>query len=225
MGPFEAPEQDIISTTNYERGIFGPGHGCVFHPEGTDNYYFAYLEFGRRSTNRQTYVNQLKFNEDGTIRPVELTMDGVGALKKVKPDKKIKIDTVYASSIEVPLKIEPMKDPTCLRTEYFVPSFAVDGANGSRWMAAAEDSINPWIVADLGTVKKVRRSEIYFVRPTAGHAYVIEASMDGKVWQEFAVHQDRKMCSPHTDVLNKRFRYLRIKILKGVPGIWEWNIY
>ena len=52
MGPFEAPEQDIISTTNYERGIFGPGHGCVFHPEGTDNYYFAYLEFGRRSTNR-----------------------------------------------------------------------------------------------------------------------------------------------------------------------------
>ena len=36
MGPFEAPEQDIISTTNYERGIFGPGHGCVFHPEGTD---------------------------------------------------------------------------------------------------------------------------------------------------------------------------------------------
>lgn len=148
-----------------------------------------------------------------------------GALKKVKSDKKIKIDTVYASSIEVPLKIEPMKDPTCLRTEYFVPSFAVDGANGSRWMAAAEDSINPWIVADLGTVKKVRRSEIYFVRPTAGHAYVIEASMDGKVWQEFAVHQDRKMCSPHTDVLNKRFRYLRIKILKGVPGIWEWNIY
>lgn len=110
-----------------------------------------------------------------------------------------------------------MKDPTCLRTEYFVPSFAVDGANGSRWMSAAEDSINPWIVADLGTVKKVRRSEIYFVRPTAGHAYVIEASIDGKVWQEFAVHQDRKMCSPHTDVLNKRFRYLRIKILKESP--------
>ena len=146
-------------------------------------------------------------------------------MKKVKSDKKINIDTVYASSIDVPLKIEPMKDPTCLRTEYFVPSFAVDGANGSRWMSAAEDSINPWIVADLGTVKKVRRSEIYFVRPTAGHAYVIEASIDGKVWQEFAVHQDRKMCSPHTDVLNKRFRYLRIKILKGVPGIWEWNIY
>lgn len=39
MGPFEYPEQDIISTTNYERGVFGPGHGCVFNPEGTDDYY------------------------------------------------------------------------------------------------------------------------------------------------------------------------------------------
>lgn len=39
----------------------------------------------------------------------------------------MKIDTVYASSIEVPLKIEPMKDPTCLRTEYFVPSLRWTG--------------------------------------------------------------------------------------------------
>ena len=99
MGPFEYPEQDIISTTNYERGVFGPGHGCVFNPEGTDDYYFAYLEFGRRSTNRQTYVNRLEFNEDGTIRPVDLTLEGVGALRKIKQEKKLKTDTVYASSI------------------------------------------------------------------------------------------------------------------------------
>ena len=45
MGPFEYPEQDIVSTTDYEEGVFGPGHGCVFHPDGTDDYYFAYLEF------------------------------------------------------------------------------------------------------------------------------------------------------------------------------------
>lgn len=90
MGPFEYPEQDIVSTTDYEEGVFGPGHGCVFHPDGTDDYYFAYLEFGRRSTNRQTYVNRLEFNEDGTIRPVRLTLNGVGALRKVKQEKKNK---------------------------------------------------------------------------------------------------------------------------------------
>ena len=146
-------------------------------------------------------------------------------MKKVKSDKKMKIDTVYASSIEVPLKIEPMKDPTCLRTEYFVPSFAVDGANGSRWMAAAEDSINPWIVADLGTVKKVRRSEIYFVRPTAGHAYQLEGSVDGTTWRTCGGHDDLRVKSPHVDEPKGKYRFLRVRIKEGIAGIWEWNIY
>lgn len=224
MGPFEFPEQDIVSTTDYKKGVFGPGHGCVFSPEGTDDYYFAYLEFGRRSTNRQTYVNRLEFNEDGTIRPVELSLEGVGALRKVKREKKIKVNTIYASSIAEPLHIKPMKDTLCRRTEYFVPAFAADGANGSRWMAADRDN-ESWIVADLGTTRKVRRSEVYFVRPTAGHAYLLEGSSDGKVWEACGGHEDIRIQSPHTDAPGKKYRYLRIKISEGVKGIWEWNIY
>ncbi len=224
LGPYEYPEKDIISTTDYERGVFGPGHGCVFNVEGTDDYYFAFLEFGRRSTNRQTYVNRLKFNEDGTIRPVELTLDGVGYLCDTKQEKKIKVNTIYASSTLEPMFIKPMKDTLCQRTEYFVPSYAIDGANGSRWMAATQDS-TCWIVADLGTAKKIQRSEVYFVRPTAGHAYTLEASVDGKKWQTCGGHEDLRMQSPHTDAVNKKYRYLRIRILKGITGIWEWNIY
>lgn len=224
LGPFEYPKQDIISTTDYEKGVFGPGHGCVFNLEGTDNYYFAFLEFGRRSTNRQTYVNPLEFNEDGTIRPVNLTLDGVGALRKIKQDQKIKLKEVTASSTMSPMFIKPIKDNLCQRTEYFVLSFAVDGANGSRWMADEGDK-DRWIVADLGTVRKVRSSEIYFVRPTAGHAYLLEMSTDGKKWQRCGGHEDVKMQSPHTDVLNKKCRYLRMKIEEGVAGVWEWNLY
>ncbi|WP_281514352.1 family 43 glycosylhydrolase [Phocaeicola sartorii] len=224
MGPYEIPEEDIISTTDYKQGVFGPGHGCVFNVEGTDDYYFAYLEFGRRSTNRQTYVNRLEFNDDGTIRQVKLDMKGVGALRKVKRDKKIKIDTIYASSIAQPLDIKPMKDSLFKRTEYFVPEFAIDGANGSRWMPDCNDRDN-WIVADLGCVKKIHRSEVYFVRPTAGHAYVLEGSVDGKNWQPCGGHLDKQMKSPHNDTLQQRFRYLRIRITDGIAGIWEWNIY
>lgn len=223
MGPFEFPKQDIISTTDYTNGVFGPGHGSVFSPEGTDDYYFVYLEFGRRSTNRQTYVNRLEFIEDGTIRPVELTLNGVGALRKVKRENKIKIDTIYASSTAEPLHIKPMKDTLCRRTEYFVPAFVADGANGSRWMATDRDDEN-WIVADLGTARKVHRSEVYFVRPTAGHAYLLEGSSDGKVWVVCGGHEDIRIQSPHTDALGKEYRYLRIKISEGIKGIWEWNI-
>lgn len=224
LGPYEFPEQDIISTTDYAKGVFGPGHGCVFHPEGTDDYYFAYLEFGRRSTNRQTYVNRLEFNEDGTICPVELDLNGVGALREVEREKPLKIDTVWASSTAEPLRIRPMKDSLCRRTEYFVPTFAIDGANGSRWMALDEDK-EAWMVADLGEVKNIHRSEIYFVRPTAGHAYVLEGSTDGKHWETCGGHEDLRIQSPHTDVVEQSYRYLRIKISKGIRGVWEWNIY
>lgn len=223
FGPYECPEQDIVSTTDYERGVFGPGHGCVFNTD-EDNYYFAYLEFGRRSTNRQTYVNRLEFNEDGTIRPVKLHLNGVGPLKKSKKRKPVIVDTVYASTTAAPLHVKPMKDKLCRRTECFNPLFAVDGANGSRWMAANDDE-EKWLVADLGESKKIHQSEVYFVRPTAGHAYLLEGSVDGQVWQRCGGHDGLRIQSPHVDKLNKKYRFLRIGISKGIAGIWEWNIY
>ena len=223
LGPYEFPEQDIITTTNRERGVFGPGHGSVFWTD-EDHYYFAFLEFGRRSTNRQTYVNRMEFNEDGTIRPVEVSLEGVGALKKVSRPKALPIDSLYASSTADPLFVEPMKDPTCRRTEHFVPAFAADGSNGSRWMADKDDN-SPWIVADLGKVRKVSRSEVYFVRPTAGHSYVLESSLDGKVWDRCGGHADFLMQSPHVDEPGVKARYLRVRFLEGVSGVWEWKLY
>lgn len=224
LGPYEFPEQDIVSTTDYEKGIFGPGHGCVFNIWDTDDYYFAYLEFGRRSTNRQTYVNKLEFNDDGTICPVRLSMDGVGALRKTRRPEKLPIDSIYASSVSEPMKIEPMSDTLCRRTEYFVPTFAVDGANGSRWMADDRDGM-AWIVADLGKKRKIRRSEIYFVRPTAGHAYSLEGSVDGREWEVCGGHENSLVKSPHVDDVGAKYRYLRVRILVGEQGIWEWNVY
>lgn len=173
----------------------------VFHSEGSDDYYFAYLEFGRCSINRQTYVNKLKC----TISPVRLSMRGVGAFRKGEHGEKSWIDTAYASSYAEPLKIKPMKDSLFHRVEHFIPMFAVDGANGSRWMAHTEDKDN-WLVVRLDSVRNVQRSEIYFVRPTAGHAYLLEASLDGKEWFECGGHQDCKMQSPHTDLIGKECR-------------------
>jgi hypothetical protein len=224
LGPFDFPEDDIVATTNYERRIFGPGHGCVFNVPGTNNYYFAYLEYGRGSTNRQTYVNKLEFNEDGTIHPVDLTLTGVGALHTVPQDRKIVVVNSAASSIHPDQNIKPRKDTLLRRTESFMPQFAFDGANGSRWMAGNEDSVC-LIMADLGKSQKIRRSEVYFVRPTAGHAYTLEYSTDGKIWKLCGGHPDLKIQSPHTDSLTIKARYLRVKITKGVKGIWEWNIY
>jgi hypothetical protein len=224
LGPFEFPENDIIATTNYERQIFGPGHGSVFNVPATDNYYFAYLEFGRRSTNRQTYVNKLEFNEDGTIRSVDLTLNGVGALRSVPIEKRIRVVNSTASGVRSDLIIKRNQDSLFKRTESFSSQFAFDDANGSRWMAAGEDS-TAWIIADLGKLQHIKRSEVYFVRPTAGHAYVLEYSTNGKTWKPCGAHQQVIVQSPHIDNLNIKARYLRVKILSGVNGVWEWHIY
>ncbi|MBO9729804.1 MAG: family 43 glycosylhydrolase [Chitinophaga sp.] len=224
LGPFEFPDTDIIATTNYQQQIFGPGHGCVFNLPGTDDYYFAYLEYGRGSTNRQTYVNRIEFNEDGTIRPINLTLNGVGALHSLSPEKEIKVVNSNASSVRPDMIIKPNQDSLFKRTESFSSRFAFDNANGSRWMAAAGDSAS-WMIADLGNLQQLKRSEIAFVRPTAGHAYILEYSVNGKIWKPCGGHEDVMVKSPHTDLLNMKARYLRVKILSGINGIWEWHIY
>ena len=221
LGPYETPAHDLVSTTDVSTGVFGPGHGCVFN-DG-DDYYFAFLEFGRRSTNRQTYVNKLEFNDDGTIRQVRVTMDGVGALRNLTSYREIKPIAVNASSVRDSLKIRHNQDVRCQRTEYFDAAFAIDGANGSRWMAQDAD-VNSWLIVDLGMPTFIRESELYFVRPTAGHAYILEGSVDGTNWEPCGGHADVQKRSPHHDLIQKAYRYLRVTITEGVKGVWEWRL-
>lgn len=227
LGPWEAPENDIISTTNHETGIFGPGHGCFFNPKGSDQWYFVYLEYGRSGTNRQPMAAKMDFNPDGTIKPIELTLDGVGALR---PDPRYSSPnlsqgkTAIASSTQPDVRIPPTNDPTLNRIETFSPDNALDGSNGSRWMASESDS-NAWYQLDLGEARDIGRTELYFVTPTKGHAYKLEYSVDGKIWQEYGLHNEIQIKSPHTDAKRVRARYLKLTVLQGTPGLWEFRVY
>ena len=122
------------------------------------------------------------------------------------------------------LKVIPRADKSLDRTETYLPANAVDDSNGSRWLAA-ENDVAPWWQLDLGAVYKIKRTEAYFVKPTAGHAYKVEISVDGKIWQPYGGHKDIIIQSPHTDTRTTRARYLRVTILKGTPGLWEFRVY
>lgn len=226
FGPFTFPEQDIISTTDRSQAIYGPGHGCVFSKAGTDDYYFSYLEFGRGGPTRQVWVDKLEFNDDGTIKPVKLTHTGIGALHQVvKPDRNLALHKFAMISTIMPdLKVKPIYDTTLRRTETFIPDNALDGSNGTRWMAVSSDS-TAWFSVDLDKVQKVKRCEAYFVKPTAGHAYRLEYSVDGKNWKTCGGHAEVLIQSPHVDNLAIKARYLKITILKGTPGLWELKVY
>ena len=224
LGPWITPEQDLVSTSDHLTGVYGPGHGSVFHVENTDDWYLAFLEFGRNSTNRMTYVNPLCFNDDGTIQPVHVDLNGVGYLHPDVKPAPLSVKRAFASSVAQRHKIRRFKEWRCQRTEQFVPLFAVDGEYGSRWMAADDDTI-PSLTIDLGRRRRVTSSEIAFVRPTQGHTYRLEASTNGRDWQLVAQHDAPRSCSPHTDTLSIRPRYLRVTITSGIPGIWDWTVY
>jgi beta-xylosidase len=226
LGPWETPAQDIIATTDHQEKVFGPGHACFFHPQHSEQWYMVYLEYGRGGTTRQIYADKMNFNTDGTIQPVKLTKSGVGALRSVA-DRSPNLalgKTATASSTLPDLKVQPRTDKALNRTETYAPANALDGSNGSRWLAAENDSA-AWWQLDLGASREIKRTEAYFVKPTAGHAYKLESSLDGETWQPYGGHEDIILQSPHTDTKTARARYLRLTILKGTPGLWEFRVY
>jgi len=226
LGPWETPQQDIITTSDLEQKVYGPGHGRVFNPKGSDEWYFIYLEFGRGSTNRQIYANKMEFNPDGTIQPVHVNKKGVGAVRPVAdPSPNLALSaSATASSVRPNYRVALSPDNPGERAETFAPANAIDGYNGTRWLAVAGDS-KPWIQIDLGQPRDITRTEAYFVKPAGGHAYKLESSLDGQTWESYGGHTDVVLRSPHTDKKAVRARYLRLTILQGEPGLWEFRVY
>jgi hypothetical protein len=225
MGPWEAAEQDIIATTDQKQGIFGPGHGCFFNPQGCPRWFFVHLEYRRSSTNRQIMAAEMHFNSDGTIQPIQLSLNGVGAIRRdpAYESPNLALGTnATASSTQPDFRVPG--SPALNRIETFSPANALDGSNGSRWMADESDS-KAWYQLDLGQVREVKRTELYFVKPTVGHAYRLDSSIDGNTWKRCGGHEDVKVQSPHTDFKIGQARYLKLTILQGTPGLWEFRAY
>lgn len=73
--------------------------------------------------------------------------------------------------------------------------------------------------------RKVGECQLYFTRPTEGHTWRLEKSIDGKHWQMCAEQGKVQVCSPHIAKEIGETRYLRLHIRRGDAGLWEWKIY
>ncbi|GGM79855.1 family 43 glycosylhydrolase [Dactylosporangium sucinum] len=82
LGPFTSKGE--ILTKDVSQGILGTGHHSVLQVPGTDDWYIAYHRFaipGGDGTHRETTIDRLYFNADGTIRPVTPTLTSVAPLR------------------------------------------------------------------------------------------------------------------------------------------------
>ena len=237
---FVKPEgNDIFLFSSPENQVWGPGHGNMFYDEGTDEYIFLYLEYGDGGTTRQMYANRMEFNDDGTIKTLIPDMRGVGYLaasQETRPNLALQ-SHFYASSEKSPrtsvVNIEtqpnqPLPEKGSVksytRTHTYQATHVADESNGTRWMAADTDS-SPFITVDLKEIRKVGECQLYFTRPTEGHTWRLEKSIDGKHWQMCAEQGKVQVCSPHIAKEIGETRYLRLHIRRGDAGLWEWKIY
>ena len=193
------------------------------------DYLFVYLEYGRGGVTRQVCIDRMEFDADGTIRPIQLTTSGVTAATASNNEL---VDltrregvVVSSSSCRKAIDIRGISDSNrLLRREDYSPTNATDGSNFTRWLPD-EDDDDPWLMMDLKGIHSIRRTELSLYRPTLGHAYTLEASVDGQEWTSVAGHAERRLRSPHIDLVRVDARYLRLRFIEGHPGTWELRIF
>jgi len=250
LGPFEAPPaDDLITFSDLDAKILGPGHGNVIKIPGTDDFVFVYLEYGQGGNARQVYVDRLSFNADGSIQPLHLTHRGVGpvgnapqpvnlalrgtatASSELKPwNSTITVQTDHNFPLQPPVKglaprdkkFGPTKNISLLRT--FSPGNAMDGSNGTCWRANDDDA-KPWWQIDLGNSQVIKRVEMAFFTPTLGHAWTLEKSTDGQKWEICGEQKTPAIRSPHIVENIGAARFLRVNTQAGSPGLWEFKIF
>lgn len=90
MGKITVPGDNLILSKDAANGIYGTGHNSVVQVPGKDEWYIIYHRFTRpkgitmgsaAGFNREVCIDQMTFNEDGSIKKITPTLIGVSALK------------------------------------------------------------------------------------------------------------------------------------------------
>ncbi|WHT22749.1 family 43 glycosylhydrolase [Crossiella sp. CA-258035] len=83
LGPWT--KRGVILSKRLDQGIKGTGHHSVVRAPGSDNWYIAYHRFaipGGDGTHRETAIDRMRFNRDGSIQPVVPTLTGINPVRR-----------------------------------------------------------------------------------------------------------------------------------------------
>lgn len=218
-GEFKMGPNNPILETSSDRTIHGPGHHSILQ-QGND-YYIVYhrhdLPLTPNGMHRQTCADRLVFGTDGVIEKVAPTHSGVGFLGPKSAGPNLAFGRPATSSSHY---------QDTLRNHTYRPDYAVDDNNATLWRPA-DNGMGHWLQVDLGTLQRVRQTEVQFEYATWYYQYLIEYSSDATEWQVFADRrQNTRWGSPMVDTGNIEARFLRLTVT-GVeyPGLFGaiWN--
>ena len=113
----------------------------------------------------------------------------------------------------------------------YVPEYAFDQNNASKWRAAG-NSYPQTLTVDLQGAHDLSRIETSFEYTTLAYKYRIETSLDGKTWETYV---DKTAAfpvavSPHRDVKDARAAFVRMVIAgcerpENGAGIYEFKVF
>ena len=225
MGPFEY--KGCILETNADQTVHGPGHHSILEENG--RYYMVYhrhnLPRSVHGFNRQVCIDEMKFDGDGNILPIQPTHGGS------------KFFTLHSSLFTSKnLAFGAKVTASSYYDDWFKPEYAVDDNNATLWKAngtnwAIGKHHDEWLQIDLGRVQKFTEVWTQFEYATFFYQYKIETSVDGRQWTLFADRTANTMQgSPMIDKGKTKARYLRITITDTqknghIPAIWNVKIW
>ncbi|GAB3731742.1 family 43 glycosylhydrolase [Spirosoma lituiforme] len=86
LGKITVPANNIVLEQDKSRGIYGAGHNSVLQLPGRDEWYIVYHRFNypnginmgeSAGYHRETCIDKLNFNADGSIKKVQPTLEGI----------------------------------------------------------------------------------------------------------------------------------------------------
>ncbi len=86
LGDFEIPRWNVVIEKEPLKGIYGTGHNSAVYSKANDQWYIVYHRFtrpkgikmgGAAGYHREVCIDELNFNEDGTIRRTTPTINGL----------------------------------------------------------------------------------------------------------------------------------------------------
>ncbi len=221
MGPYEY--KGCILETNADGTIHGPGHHSMLI-DG-DDYYIVYHRHNNPHSihgfHRQIAIDRVEFDENGDIKKINPTHNGLIPDSFVKQAKKNHIENLaYGAKVTA----------SSYYDDWFKPEYATDDNNATLWRAKNCHG-NEWITIDLGEEKKFNQIWTQFEYTVFFYQYKIETSVDGSNWTLYSDKtQNTQQGSPMIDLGECKARYIRITVTDTqknghFPAIWNVKVY
>jgi hypothetical protein len=204
FGPFEEAADSPILETHLDRDVVSPGHHAIFRSGGQSYILYHRSALPSAPTGdavlRQVAVDRLPVRSDGTIAKVVPTHgDAVAG---------------FSAHRTSGLRWRASGDGDH-------PAGAADDNYATLWRAPRTQP--GALVADLGTRRRVRGSQIRPEFPANAYGFAVEASDDGRSWRTVATTAAASG-SPITLSHPVTTRYLRLRAGSPGDGVWEWTI-